>query len=148
MSIREATLDDILSMQWVRNAVKENALSHPGRVTDDDYRRYLTERGKGWVYEREGRVVGFAIADLAGQNIWALFVHPEFDRQGIGRVLHDVMLAWYFSQTSETVWLGTAPHTRAERFYRKAGWKEEGLHGDDELKFEMSYHYWANNNRT
>ena len=52
------------------------------------------------------------------------------------------MLAWYFSQTKETVWLGTAPCTRAEKFYRKAGWKEVGKHGKGEIKFEMSFNDW------
>jgi len=55
------------------------------------------------------------------------------------------MLDWYFNQTKETVWLGTAPHTKAETFYRKAGWEEVGLHGPDEIKFEMSYNRWINN---
>jgi len=73
-----------------------------------------------------------------------LFVHPEFEKQGIGKKLHDMMLGWYFDQTKETVWLGTAPNTRAEKFYRKAGWKEVGTHGKGEIKFEMNYNDWDN----
>jgi hypothetical protein len=53
-----------------------------------------------------------------------------------------MMLEWYFSNTKEKVWLGTAPHTRAEIFYRNAGWKENGLHGKGEIKFEMEYATW------
>ena len=52
-----------------------------------------------------------------------------------------MMLDWYFTQTKEIVWLGTAPHTRAESFYRKCGWKETGTHGK-EIKFEMCYEDW------
>jgi GNAT superfamily N-acetyltransferase len=89
-----------------------------------------------------GQIVGFSIADLRDHNIWALFVQPGFDKQGIGRQLHDVMLNWYFDQTQQTVWLGTAPGTRAESFYRKAGWKETGIHGKGEIKFEMGYRDW------
>ena len=65
---------------------------------------------------------------------------PEvFQQLGtITRLLHDTMLDWYFEQTSTTVWLGTTPNTRAASFYRKAGWQEVGMHGKDELKFEMS----------
>ena len=63
---------------------------------------------------------------LKGENnIWALFVHPDHDQQGIGRRLHDLMLHWYFDQTSKNVWLGTAPGTRREIFYRKSGRKLE-----------------------
>lgn len=147
MLIREANIDDIRQIQVVRNAVKENALSDPSLVTDEDCRIFITERGKGWVCELNDQIVGFAIADLKEHNIWALFVHPGFDNRGIGRQLHDVMVDWYFSRTKHTVWLGTVPGTRAELFYRKAGWKEVGVHGKGETKFEMTFEDWLNSTR-
>jgi len=142
MIFREAKVTDIPQIQVVRNSVKENALSDPGLVTDKDCENYLLHRGKGWICEIDGRVVGFAIADLVDHNVWALFVHPDFDKRGIGKRLHDDMLDWYFSQTDSTIWLGTAPNTRAENFYRKAGWKEAGIHGKGEIKFEMTAATW------
>jgi GNAT superfamily N-acetyltransferase len=148
MMIREARPDDIKQMQTVRNAVTENTLSHPGLVTDEDCRVFITERGKGWVCEVDNKIVGFAIADLKDNNIWALFVTPASEKQGIGRQLHDTMLNWYFTQTTNTVWLGTAPHTRAETFYRKTGWAETGMHGKGEIKFEMSCERWKNQQKT
>jgi len=142
MIFGEAKVTDIPQIQVVRNSVKENALSDPGLVTDKDCENYLLHRGKGWICEIDGRVVGFAIADLVDHNVWALFVHPDFDKRGIGKRLHDDMLDWYFSQTDSTIWLGTAPNTRAENFYRKAGWKEAGIHGKGEIKFEMTAATW------
>jgi GNAT superfamily N-acetyltransferase len=144
MTIREATIEDIKQIQIVRNAVKENMLSNPNLVTDDDCKEFITERGKGWVCEIDDTIVGFSIADLQDNNIWALFVDPAFEKKGIGKQLHDVMIDWYFTQTTETVWLGTAPNTRAETFYRKAGWKEVGMHGKNEIKFEMGCEEWRN----
>lgn len=44
MLIREATIDDIRQIQIVRNSVKENTLSDPGLVTDNDCEEYLTVR--------------------------------------------------------------------------------------------------------
>jgi len=142
MVIREAEISDIRQMQVVRNAVKENALSNPALVTDEDCKYFMTVRGKGWVCERENEIVGFSIADLQGNNIWALFLKPGFEKRGIGRQLHDIMLDWYFSKTEKTVWLSTAPGTRAEDFYRTAGWKETGLHGKNEIRFEMTCQDW------
>jgi hypothetical protein len=52
------------------------------------------------------------------------------------------MLNWYFGQTDSTIWLGTSPLTRAEKFYRAAGWKEVGVHGKGEIKFEMNANAW------
>ncbi|SFH06108.1 GNAT family N-acetyltransferase [Pedobacter insulae] len=141
MNIREAKSSDIPQIQVVRNAVRENMLSDPNLVTDADCEEFINQRGKGWVYEIDNKIVGFSIVDLKENNIWALFVDPNYDKRGIGRQLHDVMLNWYFEQTNQTVWLGTAPGTRAEEFYRKTGWTEVGTHGK-EVKFEMSPLNW------
>ncbi len=139
---RAAAIDDIGQIQRVRNSVTENTLSDPGLVTDEDCKTFMTERGKGWVCEVNEVIVGFAIADLKDHNIWALFVRPEWEKQGIGKKLHDRMLDWYFTQATTPVWLGTAPHTRAETFCRKMGWTEIGTHGKGEVKFEMTYGDW------
>jgi GNAT superfamily N-acetyltransferase len=142
MVFRTAILADIPQIQIVRNAVKENMLSDPNLVTDADCAEFITQRGKGWVCEAEGCVVGFAIADLKEHNIWALFVLPEQEGKGIGKTLHDLMLHWYFENTQETVWLSTAEGTRAEQFYTKNGWTAVGRYGKTEVKFEMTYSDW------
>ena len=142
MIFREAQAADIKQIQIVRNSVTENVLSNPGFVTDDDCLEYLTRRGKGWVCEIDNQIIGFSIVDLEANNIWALFLRPEFEKKGIGRKLHQIMLDWYFEQTRSNVWLGTSPRTRAEAFYRKAGWAEVGIHGKGEIKFEMTYENW------
>ena len=148
MIFREAQIEDIKKIQVVRNSVKENVLSDPGLVTDKDCEDYITQRGKGWVCEIDNSVVGFAIADLEQHNIWALFLQPGYEGKGIGKKLHNIMLEWYFSKTKEKAWLGTAPHTRAEIFYRKCGWKEVGKHGKGEIKFEMTYDDWMQNSKS
>ena len=140
MIFREAITADIKQIQIVRNSVKENPLSNPDLVTDKDCEVFMFERGKGWVCEIDNTIVGFAIADLADSNIWALFLHPDFEQKGIGRKLHDMMLDWYFSK-QDSVWLGTAPGTRAEIFYEKSGWRKSGMHGK-ETKFEMTADEW------
>jgi GNAT superfamily N-acetyltransferase len=138
MVFREAKPEDIPQMQILRNSVKENKLSSPGLITDEASLEYITVRGKGWVCEVDERVVGFAIADLVKSNIWALFVDPDFERRGIARNLQRLMLEWYFGQGKNLVWLGTLPGTRAERFYRRSGWLQNGMNGSREIRFEMS----------
>ena len=146
MIYREALITDIPQVMKVRIAVKENILSNPDLVTHKDYVEFITERGKGWVCEINETIVGFAIVDLKDNNIWALFIDPDYEKEGIGRQLHDAMLDWYFGQTKTTVWLGTAPNSRAENFYRTAGWQEVGMHGKGEIKFEMSAKIWQMQN--
>lgn len=142
ITIREAKLEDIPQIQVVRNSVNENTLSDPGLVTDRDCEEFLFERGKGWVCEVDHQIVGFSIIDLKENNVWALFLHPDFENKGIGRKLHNIMIDWYFEQKKDSIWLGTSPGTRAETFYRKSGWKEVGNHGKGEIKFEMTFKDW------
>lgn len=148
MIFREATTSDIPQMQLVRNSVKENMLSDPALVPDKDVEDYINNRGKGWVCEIDNTIVGFAVVSVTDHNVWALFIQPGYEKKGIGKKLHDEMMNWYFSQTNIAIWLGTAPKTRAEEFYRKAGWKEIGTHGKGEIKFEMTEEDWKkiNNN--
>lgn len=141
MIFREATVNDIKQIQIVRNAVKENILSDPGLISDQDCEEYMTSRGKAWVCELKKVIIGFAYVDMKENNIWALFVTPGYAEKGIGKTLHKMMLDWYFSKTDTKVWLGTSPNTRAETFYRKQGWKAAGMHGK-ELKFEMTSEDW------
>ena len=139
MHFRIAAPSDISQIQIVRNSVNENQLSDPSYVTDDDCYDYLVNRGRGWVYEIESRVVAFAIGDLQEKSIWALFVEPDFEGLGIAQKLQLLLLHWYFGQSQETIWLTTSPETRAEKFYRKSGWIDKGMQHNGELRFEMTY---------
>ncbi|GAA4018444.1 hypothetical protein GCM10022408_35270 [Hymenobacter fastidiosus] len=135
MLYREALGADIPQIMTVRIAVRENQLSTPDLVAPHN-EDYLTRRGRGRVCEVNATVVGFAIADLQDHRIWALFVHPDYEGQGIGKTLHDLLLTWYFRQTQHPVWLSTAPGTRAEEFYRRQGWQETGRTKSGEVRFE------------
>jgi GNAT superfamily N-acetyltransferase len=97
----------------------------------------LEEKGAGWVCEIDGVIVGFAIVDLSDGNIWALFVDPAHDKKGIGRKLHELMLNYSFEQGTDKLWLSTEPGSRAETFYRKAGWQQTGITQSGEIRFEM-----------
>ena len=126
----------------VRMAVTENILSDPSLVTEKDCEEYLFQRGKGWVGEWQGNVVGFSIVDLKNSNVWALFIHPDHEKKRFGSRLHKTMLDWYFSKSDFPLWLGTDPNTRAEQFYRRKGWKAVGARKNGEVKFEMAKMDW------
>lgn len=137
MFFREAKTSDIAHMHQVRTSVHENKLSDFNRITPADYKLMLEERGKGWVCEVNDGIAGFAIVDLQAANVWALFVRPEQESNFIGRMLHDMMIAWCFARQVPGLWLTTAPNTRAEKFYLKAGWTKTGVMPNGEIRFEL-----------
>lgn len=135
---RLASTADIPAMHQIRMSVRENILSNPSSISQDDYHEMLTQRGQGWVCEVGGQIIGFTVVDAIEQNVWALFVQPEYEGQGVGKVLHDTMLEWYFGTGATVIWLSTDPGTRAERFYQRAGWRFIEILPDGEARYEMT----------
>ncbi len=122
LHFRPAVKADIPAMSAIRLAVRENVLNNPGRVTTQMYEDYLEKLGRGWVCELEGEIIGFSYAEMADGSIWALFVSPDKEGLGAGAPLLKLATEWLFSQGHQTVTLGTAADTRADRFYLAQGW--------------------------
>lgn len=85
--LRQATTIDIPAMSKIRLSVKENVLSNPARITEQMYQDYLAYLGRGWVAEVDGDVVAFCYAERENSSIWALFVFPEYEGQGLAKHL-------------------------------------------------------------
>jgi GNAT superfamily N-acetyltransferase len=134
--LRHALASDIAGIQRVRQSVRENRLVS-GVISDDDVQDALERTGRGWVVESDGEVVAFAIGNRVNGNVWALFVHPDHERRGYGRALHDTMVDWLWSQGLRTLWLTTAPGTRAQTFYERAGWQRVGSADKGDLRYEL-----------
>lgn len=147
MLLRQATRDDTPELWRVRYAVTENRLT-PGRISDAELHAYLEEYGRGWVIELAPapalRIAGFAIADNRSGHIWAMFVDPPLHGQGHGLRLHDTMVGWLFAQGHERLDLGTQPDSRAEAFYRRAGWRpiDDTLNTAGDRCFELLRTDW------
>jgi len=123
-------------MHRVRLAVRENPLN-TSVIGEKHYAPAIEETGRGWVIEVGNQIVAFAIGNAQTGNIWALFVDPEFEGQGFGRSLQEVMVAWLFGRGLRRLHLGTAPGTRAQRFYEAAGWKHMGTHQNGEIMYAL-----------
>jgi GNAT superfamily N-acetyltransferase len=127
---------DVAAIQRVRRSVRENRLVSRG-IGDDEVLAMMQRHGRGWVVEVDGEVVAFAFGDARDGNVWALFVDPDHERCGHGRRLHDEMLRWLWSRGLQRLWLSTTPGTRAEGFYRAAGWRDAGPASHGEILFEI-----------
>ena len=136
-SIRRARLEERPRITEIRFAVRENQLSDPSRVTDADY-HWFSENPGIWVWEEDGRILGFSAADTRDGTIWALFIDPGHEGRGIGRALLAKACDVLRQAGHGTATLGTDPDTRADRFYRKAGWTALNVDERGEQIFRLS----------
>ena len=135
--LRDAVAGDIPHMHVIRMRVRENVLSNPLIVQEKDYSPLITAPNKGWVAVLDERIIGFAIIDVQRFNVWALFVDPDHEGIGAGRLLNDELTGWFFRNHRAQLWLTTAPGTKAERFYERNGWMKTGTQPNGELRFEL-----------
>jgi GNAT superfamily N-acetyltransferase len=135
MSIRIAIRADIPELQIIRSSVTENVLT--SIIMEEMIIEVMELYGRIWIYESEGRALGFSAADKRISNIWALFVLPAWEKRGIGKQLLHEAVEWLWSEGAKTIWLTTDPHTRAEEFYRRQGWTQCGVESNGEIKYEL-----------
>lgn len=140
--VRVATEADIPAMHRVRLSVRENVLRDLTKVTEKDYRERLARGNGAWVCESLDIVVGFAFIDLVDRDVWALFVDPNFEGQGVGRQLHQTMLDWAFAHKVSHIGLSTELSTRAAGFYERAGWEFVRELGGGDCEFRMTRGRW------
>ncbi|WP_291653140.1 GNAT family N-acetyltransferase [Bosea sp. (in: a-proteobacteria)] len=132
--IRRAVAADQPRIFAIRMGVRENILSDPSKVTDEDVAWYR-DNAIFLVAENAGEIVGFACANHQTGLIWALFVDPAREGRGHGRALLDAALAGLRAAGHAQAWLETGAGTRAERFYREHGWRDMGRGLDGQTVF-------------
>jgi ribosomal protein S18 acetylase RimI-like enzyme len=132
--IRPATLADQPRVDAIRQGVTENVLSDPSKVSAAEVAWYR-EQAIFLVAEEAGEVVGFACANHQTGLIWALFVDPAHEGRGHGRALLDEALARLEAAGLAQAHLNTGANTRAERFYRRNGWRDAGYALDGQVVF-------------
>jgi len=132
--IRKAISSDHARIHAIRMGVRENILSDPSLVTAEEVDWYR-EQAIFLVAEEAGEVVAFACANHQTGLVWALFVDPAHEGRGHGRALLDAALAGLATAGHAQAWLTTGSGTRAERFYRRHGWREMGRSIDGQIVF-------------
>ncbi len=134
LTIRAASAADVPELHRIRLLVHENRLSEPDKIGEAAYFPYVAA-GTAWVAEMSGGICGFGIWDRRDGTVWALFVAPEAEGAGIGRALHDRILAEARRFGHSRHELTTTEGSRAAAFYRRAGWEAVGPRRDRETRF-------------
>ena len=139
MIIRPATAADINEIFAIRTSVRENHLSleqleHMG-ITAESIGSIINEDECAWIAEAEGAPVGFAMADAEDGSVFALFVRPEWENKGVGKLLLERLEAFLFSR-HEMLWLETDGCSRAAGFYARQGWTRAAELENGDARFE------------
>lgn len=102
-------------------------------ITHEAVRQLISQNHKGWLAEHEDQAVGFAIGNKETGEMWVIAVLPEFENQGIGKSLLELVENWLFEEGCPKLWLttDTDENYRAVGFYRHLGWEDWKIEGGD-----------------
>lgn len=134
--IRKATTADIPALMKIRAAVRENRLNTPPLVPAGAYQEFIT-RSSIWLWDADGHIRGFAAGDPSDGSVWALFVDPASEGNGVARALLPYVLDDLRNAGWKEATLSTQPNTRAEAFYRRQGWVPGGLNAVGDREFSL-----------
>lgn len=85
---RDQDLDDLLAAWASASEIAHPFLTQEFLASErDNIPNLYLPNAETWVFEYEGRVVGFVA--LLGNEVGAIFVHPNQQRRGVGRQLMD-----------------------------------------------------------
>lgn len=101
-------------------------------VAPDSIAAAIQGSHRGWLFEEEGEVGGFAMGDSAASELTVMAMLPEYEGKGIGGALLQRVEEWLASEGCEKIWLttDTNPTLRAYGFYLRQGWEDWKLeHG-------------------
>ena len=143
--VRAGGYDDCPAVAQVQVAAWQAA--YAGLVPEETLARLdVAERVRRWlelvhrgvrllVAEDDGGVVGYASAGASRDDdaragvgeVYALYVVPERWRGGVGRLLHDAVVAALVEEraTSATLWV-LAGNAQGRAFYEALGWRPDG----------------------
>jgi GNAT superfamily N-acetyltransferase len=125
-------------MHIIRLSVTENRLSDPTLLGLADYEPYISEIGESWVIETPSGIVGFASIDWSKASVWALFVHPDQEGRGFGKMLIECLQECALERGLSSINLVTTPGTRAEAFYQRNGWRAVGIEPNGEVLMALA----------
>ena len=128
MNLRMVEPSDLREIIDVRASTRENRFSREDLraigITEASVAELLRTTHRGWLWEEEAKIAGFAIGDGKTGELWVIAVRPEYEGRGIGSKLLFAVETWLASLGWEEVWLWTSadPGKRAFGFYLAHGW--------------------------
>lgn len=126
-TLRLATPGDVDVLFDIRTSVTQNHLSrqqmHALGITAEVLTEAISSAPCAWVVEWHDQPAGFAMVDLQEGELFALFVRPALEGNGLGTLLLQQAEQALFEHHA-VIHLTTDgdPAMRANALYRRAGW--------------------------
>lgn len=139
--VRQATIADIETLFEIRTSVAENRQSREELeaegITHETLAELLQDEARAWIAEVDGTSAAFSMAKGDEATVFAMFVRPQFEGRGLGRLLMDAAEDFLFAR-HELIWLNTGEEQdiRAHGFYRKRGWVAVGAAERHNIRYE------------
>ena len=138
--IRQYTEDDcepIIDIWFAASLAATPFLSEDFLTEErENIRTIWLARAETWVYETEGEAVGFL--SLIGNEVGAIFVHPDTQGRGIGKALMD-----HAASLHDDLFLDVfEDNAVGRRFYDRYGFKFEHKHLHEQsgqMQIRLSY---------
>ena len=134
--IREIAEADIPALFVVRPQTRENAMSVEELagigITPESMKAAIAGSHRGWLFEADGQVGGFAMGDSANAELTVMAMLPNHEGKGIGGQLLSRVENWLKAEGCSRIWLttDTNPALRAYGFYLHHGWEDWKIEHD------------------
>lgn len=101
-------------------------------ITHDSMKAAIEGSHRGWLFEEDGEVGGFAMGDCEKAELTVMAMLPACEGKGIGGRLLASVENWLGSEGCKKIWLTTDinPDLRAYGFYLRHGWKDWKIEHD------------------
>ena len=133
--IRKAQYEDTLQLERLFQFTRQKTFaSRPlGEFQIGDYQQ-STNDDKVWVFEKDGFIVGFVSVYLPDNFIHNLCVHPDHQRQGIGRRLLHIAESHLTCPMTLKI---AMDNLKVSEFYKKQGWYQVSIHDDKKEPYTL-----------
>lgn len=142
---RQATPEDSANCIAIRtreNAFSEEQLKQLGITTETWAEGVSRGQFHGYVYLIDNEIIGYCFADSDSAEIIVLALLPDYEEQGIGKTLLQMVVEDFKARGFNKLLLSCSknPHTRSYGFYRHLGWTSTGnldALGDEILELNL-----------
>lgn len=148
LEYRPAQPTDVAECFVIRGQTRENAVSVTRLaalgITGESWSESVqTGALPGFVCRDAARIIGYCFGDRATGEVVVLALLPDFENQGIGRQLLDLLVAKLIHSGRTRLFLGCSADSasRSYGFYRHLGWRSTrqfDRHGDEILEYHRN----------